>query len=77
MGPTIQRQIKRGVAGIGNIQASCGQQSGNCISEYNVIAFFIYLSLMISNCSCERSFSKLQCIKSQVRSCMTQAAKQP
>ena len=35
MGPTIQRQIKRGVAGMANIvQASCGQlQSGNCISE--------------------------------------------
>ena len=36
MDPGIQRQIKRGVAGMANIvQASCGQlQSGNCISEY-------------------------------------------
>ena len=37
-----------------------------------VIAFRIYLSLMILNCSGERSFSKLQLIKCQVRSCMTQ-----
>ena len=34
MDPSIKREIKRGVAGIANIQASCGQQSGNCISEY-------------------------------------------
>ena len=58
MDPSIQRQIKRGVAGIANIQASCGQQSGNCILN-TVIVFRIYLSLMISNCSGERSFSKL------------------
>ena len=32
--PCTKRQMKRGVAGIANIQASCGQQFGNCISEY-------------------------------------------
>ncbi|CAB3989665.1 zinc finger MYM-type 1-like [Paramuricea clavata] len=37
-----------------------------------VIALRIYLSLMISNCSGERSFSKLKLIKNQLRSCMTQ-----
>ena len=37
-----------------------------------IIALRIYLSLMISNCSGERSFSKLKLIKSQLRSCMTQ-----
>lgn len=37
-----------------------------------VILFQIYLSLMISNCSGERSFSKLKLLKSQVRSCMVQ-----
>ena len=37
-----------------------------------VIALWIYLSLMISNCSGERSFSKLKLIKNQLRSCMTQ-----
>ena len=37
-----------------------------------VIAFRIYPSLMISNCSGERSFSKLKLIKNQLRSCMTQ-----
>ncbi|CAB4019207.1 zinc finger MYM-type 1-like, partial [Paramuricea clavata] len=36
------------------------------------IALRIYLSLMISNCSGERSFSKLKLIKNQLRSCMTQ-----
>ena len=33
-----------------------------------IIALLIYLSLMISNCSEERSFSKLELIKSQLRS---------
>ena len=37
-----------------------------------VILFRIYLSLMISNCSGERSISKLKLLKSQVRSCMAQ-----
>ena len=37
-----------------------------------VIAFRIYLSLMISNCSGERSFSKLKLIKNQLQSSMTQ-----
>jgi hypothetical protein len=37
-----------------------------------VIVFRIYLSLMISSCSGERSFSKLKLIKSQLRSCMAQ-----
>ena len=37
-----------------------------------LIVFRIYLSLMISNCSGERSFSKLKLIKSQLRSCMIQ-----
>ena len=37
-----------------------------------VIAIRIYLSLMISNCSGERSFSKLKLIKNQLRSYMTQ-----
>ena len=37
-----------------------------------VIALRIYLSPMISNCSGERSFSKLKLIKNQLRSCMTQ-----
>ena len=37
-----------------------------------VILFRIYLSLMISNCTGERSFSKLKLLKSQVRSCMVQ-----
>jgi hypothetical protein len=36
------------------------------------IVFRIYLSLMISNSSGERSFSKLKLIKSQLRSCMIQ-----
>jgi hypothetical protein len=36
------------------------------------IAYCIYLSLMISNCSGERSFSVLKRIKNQVGSCMTQ-----
>ena len=36
------------------------------------IAFRIYHSLMISNCSGERSFSSLKRIKSEVRSCMAQ-----
>ena len=36
------------------------------------IALRIYLSLMISNCSSERSFSKLRRIKNGLRSCMTQ-----
>ncbi len=41
-----------------------------------VIALRIYLSLMISNCSGERSFSKLKLIKNQLRSCpyMTNAS---
>lgn len=34
------------------------------------ILFRMYLSLMISNCSGERSFSKLKLPKSQIRSCM-------
>ena len=37
-----------------------------------VIALGIYLSMMISNCSGERSFSKLKLIKDKLRSCMTQ-----
>lgn len=37
-----------------------------------VILFRIYLSLMISNCSGERSFSKLKLLKSEIRSCMGQ-----
>ena len=37
-----------------------------------VIAFRIYLSMMVSNCSGERSFSKLKLLKSHLRSCMTQ-----
>ena len=37
-----------------------------------LITLRIYLSLMISNCSGERSFSKLKLIKNQLRSCMTQ-----
>ena len=37
-----------------------------------VIALRIHLSLMISNCSGERSFSKLKLINNQLRSCMTQ-----
>ncbi|XP_046856041.1 uncharacterized protein LOC124449135 [Xenia sp. Carnegie-2017] len=37
-----------------------------------VIALWIYLSLMISYCSGERSFSKLKLIKNQLRSCMTE-----
>ena len=36
------------------------------------IALHIYLCLMISNCSGERSFSKLRRIKNELRSCMTQ-----
>ena len=36
------------------------------------IALRIYLSLMISNCSGERMFSKLRRIKNELRSCMTQ-----
>ena len=31
------------------------------------IALRIYLSLMVSNCSGERSFSKLKCIKNELR----------
>ena len=34
MDPSIQRQIKHGVAGSANILASCDQQSGNCVSAY-------------------------------------------
>ena len=37
-----------------------------------LITLRIYLSLMISNCSGERSFSKLKLIKNQLPSCMTQ-----
>lgn len=37
-----------------------------------VIAFRIYLSMMVSNCSGERSFSKLKLLKSHLRACMTQ-----
>ena len=37
-----------------------------------VIAFRIYLSMMLSNCSGERSFSKLKLLKSHLRSRMTQ-----
>ena len=76
MDPSIQRQIKRGVAGIANIQASCGQQSGNCISEY---CHRIYLSLMnIWNCSGERSFSKAATHKKSSSIVHdTEAAKQP
>ena len=37
-----------------------------------VIALWVYFSLMISNCSGERSISKLKLIKNQLRSCMTQ-----
>ena len=37
-----------------------------------LITLRIYLSLMISNCSGQRSFSKLKLIKNQLRSCMTQ-----
>ena len=36
------------------------------------IALCIYLSLMISNCSGERCFSKFRRIKNELRSCMTQ-----
>ena len=36
-----------------------------------VIAFRIYLSMMVSNCSGERSFPKLKFLKSHLRSCMT------
>ena len=36
------------------------------------IALRIYLSLIISNCSGERTFSKLRRIKNELRSCMTQ-----
>ncbi len=36
-----------------------------------VIALRIYLSMMISNCSGECSFSKLKLIKEKLRSCMT------
>ena len=32
--PNTKRQIKRGVAGIANIQASCGHEFVNCFSEY-------------------------------------------
>ena len=37
-----------------------------------VILFRIYLSMMVSNCSGERSFSKLKLLKTHLRSCMTQ-----
>ena len=37
-----------------------------------VIVFRIYLSMMVSNCSGERSFSKLKLLKTRLRSCMTQ-----
>ena len=37
-----------------------------------VIALHIYFSMMLSNCSGERSFSKLKLIKDKLRSCMTQ-----
>ena len=37
-----------------------------------VIVFRIYLSMMVSNCSGERSFSKLKLLKTHLRSCMTQ-----
>lgn len=45
-----------------------------CIQTFpNVhIALRIYLSMMSSNCSGERSFSKLKRIKNEVRSCMAQ-----
>lgn len=41
------------------------------ISPNTVITLRIYFCLMVSNCSGERSFSKLQLIKNQLRSCMT------
>jgi len=37
-----------------------------------VIVFHIYLSMMVSNCSGERSFSKLKLLKTHLRSCMTE-----
>ena len=37
-----------------------------------VIVFRIYLSMMVSNYSGERSFSKLKLLKTHLRSCMTQ-----
>ena len=41
-------------------------------NTWSWIALRIYLSLMISDCSGERSFSKLRRIKNELRSCMTQ-----
>jgi len=36
------------------------------------IALRIFLSMMVTNCTGERSFSKLKLIKNELRSCMTQ-----
>ncbi|XP_046864356.1 uncharacterized protein LOC124458372 [Xenia sp. Carnegie-2017] len=41
------------------------------VFQNTVIVFRIYLSMMISNCSGERSFSKLKLIKDHLRSTMT------
>ena len=61
-------------------QESLEVQTHKFLVENNLEAVFpntltvyrIYLSLMISNCSGERSFSKLKLIKSQLRSSMAQ-----
>ena len=73
MDPSIQRQIKCGVAGIANIQSSSGQQSGNCISEY-----CHRISHLSESYDLGRSFSKLQRIKKSSSTVHdTEAAKQP
>ena len=42
------------------------------VFPHTVTVFSIYLSIMVSNCSGEQSFSKLEFLKSHLRSCMTQ-----
>ena len=75
------------VQGQGQKEAQCEPQN-TCtelkmllfLNELNFTQFFpnvhialrIYLSMMTSNCSGERSFSKLKRIKNEVRSCMGQ-----
>ncbi|KAL7296104.1 hypothetical protein TKK_0010652 [Trichogramma kaykai] len=56
-----------------DIENSCENLANNSTFPSTEISLRIFLSLMITNCSGERSFSTLKLIKNERRSTMTQS----